>query len=631
MCGISGYISKIDRYSELLQSLSVIKHRGPDAQGSYYLNQYGMNIGLGHVRLSIIDLSHSADQPMISKCGQYILIFNGEIYNFIELKKNLISKGVCFNTTSDSEVLLQHYIFYGIDGIKDFDGMFAFSILDKTKNILFLVRDQLGIKPLYYYWQEETRELFFSSEIKGLRPFQSVQFDICKQDVYEFFNCGWVFEPNTGYNKIKKVPLGSYIEINLNALSFDEFKYFDLFNESRPPERALDKLLIKNINSQLISDVPLGLFFSGGTDSSLLAAYSTKRLNAISVRYPSNELNNSSIFDDFPYINQIANELRLKLDLKEFEVGSKDPVIILKSFKEVVVGNEELISDFTYVPSKQISKVARDLGYTVMLSGMGGDELFGGYPRYLLCRYYRLFSFVNFFSKPFISLLRKNRRFSKKIQRFRDFFLEKNMGNKYSKLLGYFSSEEVKSLFPDENFSRSFNEKLQLLLEPVIDLSMLKQAMYLDIFGFLPHNLIVADKSSMAASLEMRVPLLSKDLLISSFNTEDKVLISNGKLKCYLKKMLIHKLPINLVNRPKTGFNPPLDEKIANLGKDVITKILNESTIFDYLSDREAYKIINQHFEGRQNNTFKIWQLIYFSLWLNENITSNKFTSCRNK
>ena len=608
MCGISFYFSKDKAYEiELRKSLRVTSHRGPDSSGTYFKETKNGFLGLGHNRLSIIDLSSSGAQPMMT--GDIKIIFNGEIYNYKEIKQDLITRGYSFDTSTDTEVILNSYAEYGVDCFTFFKGMFTFIIFDEAKNKVFLVRDSVGIKPLYLYQSDDS--LYASSEIKGLKVFPEVDQTISKQDVFEFFNTGFLYEPSTGFEHIKKLPSGHYLEMDLVDGSFviEEFS-----GPISPDDRSdLGEKLANAIEKQQLADVPVGIFFSGGTDSSILAclANDTNLLFAGYDKDPISDL-------DIKYAALIAKHLNAKLTTVRIEGTSTHVSEILNSFYFVADNTEELISDYTFWSTYLLSKAARDSGYKVMLSGMGGDEIFAGYPRYLVVKYHSLikllapiFKLLNYASLVPNSL-------SKKVDRLLSYLEEQDWPLGYSRLLGYFSGEELRELFPNfDDLNEVYKEKLDIIDERFVGGDRVKKAQHFDALGFLSHNLAVADKASMLASIELRVPLLDESVYAHGLNSKSHVLIPVLSQKKPLKRLLYSLLPKKLVDRPKTGFNPPLDGLIQSLGSLVILSELESLT--KVFGSKPVEDIVKAHFLGTANNTYKIWQLLYFSRWLKTN------------
>ena len=608
MCGVSFYLTRHKAYeAELLESLSEISHRGPDSSCTYFHDNLDFFLGMGHNRLSIIDLSPSGTQPMQHKDMR--IIFNGEIYNFKEIKEDLIKLGHKFYTGTDTEVILKSYDEYGVKSFEKFRGMFAFIIFDETKNKVFLVRDTVGIKPLYIYQNNDS--VYASSEIKGLKVFPEVDQSISKQDIFEFFNTGFLYEPSTGFQHIKKLLPGHYLEIDLlnGKTAISKFRY------STHSDNFLDleENIANAIEIQRVADVPVGIFFSGGADSAILAAFAndTKLLFAGYDKDPMSDL-------DRKYAAQISNHLKAKLTTVSIEGSSSEKSKILSSFYFVADNTEELISDYTFWPTYLLSRAARDTGFKVMLSGMGGDEVFAGYPRYLVVKYHNLIKLMapilNFFN--YLSLVPNS--FAKKFDRLLSYIEEKHWALGYSRLLGYFSRSELLELFKEfDSMNEIYKTKLNTIDDHFLGTDRVKKAQHFDALGCLQHNLAVADKASMLASIELRVPLLDERVFAQGQNTKSHMLIPLISLKNPLKKLLYSLLPKKLVNRPKTGFNPPLDGLINSLGpKTIMSELEGLSKIFDLKS---IENIVNAHFDRSVNNTYKIWQLLYFSRWLRTN------------
>lgn len=608
MCGISFYFSKNKPYeTELCKSLMLTSHRGPDARGTYFKETKNGFLGLGHNRLSIIDLSSSGAQPMMT--GDIRIVFNGEIYNYKEIRQDLVNLGYSFDTLTDTEVILKSYAEYGVECFSLFRGMFTFIIVDEAKNRVFLARDSVGIKPLYIY--QSDKSLYACSEIKGLKVFPEVDHTISKQDIFEFFNTGFLYEPSTGFDYIKKLPPGHYLEIDLEDGNFSVKDY----SPPRSPDYQLDlgQKIANAIEMQRLADVPVGIFFSGGTDSSILACLA----NDTSLLFAGYDKNTTSELDS-KYAALISQYLKANLTSVQIQGSSSEVSEILNSFYFVADNTEELISDYTFWSTYLLSMAARDSGYKVMLSGMGGDEVFAGYPRYLVVKYHSLIKLL----APIFKILHHAslvpNSLSKKFDRLLSYIEEQDWSLGYSRLLGYFSALELRKLFKNfDDLNSVYKRKLGIINGRFVGQDRVKKAQHFDSLGFLSHNLAVADKASMLASIELRVPLLDESIYAHGLNSKSKELIPVLSLKKPLKRLLHTLLPKKLTNRPKTGFNPPLDGLIQSLGPSVI---LNElKNLHKEFELKPIEDIVNAHFLGTENNTYKIWQLLYFSRWLKTN------------
>ncbi len=614
MCGISGFVAnqKID----LKNSLDAMAHRGPDAIGEYYYDYNSVSVGLGHRRLSIIDLSSNANQPFHSIRDEYSIIFNGEIYNYAQLKSDLVKRGYEFLSNSDTEVLLYMYVEYGAEMLNLLNGIFGFCILDKKNHQIFIARDHLGIKPIYFY---QSTDLFaFASEIKALEQIAGVKKTIDNEQLTEFLLNGFIYEPDTGFKEIKKIKPGSYILLDFSAdgLKATETVYWMPRKNNFNPEE-FESLVNQSIREQTVSDVPLGVFFSGGVDSSIILSELRGETHAFVVKASEEEYQNAGMTSDYDYATKIAKIFNTDLEAITLAKGETlDSETFLNYIDYLSKATEEPIADFTFIASLQLSRETKKRGYTVMLSGMGADELFGGYPRYKLVKYDSLFSIV----KPLVNLLfAKVSFFKKKIERFNSFLKERDFIFRYTSLVGVFSKKEVGDLLISGPSFKRYSDKLTKIITPFSHESNLKKAMVLDLYGFLSHNFMVADKSSMLASQELRVPLATKDLFEMGFTLPDSKLISLSKTKLPLRKMLLKNLPSSIVNRRKAGFNPPMDGAVNDLGKEKALNYMERNGLFTFLNKTEVERVLNDHFSNRANNTYKIFQLLYISSWYNTN------------
>lgn len=615
MCGIVGYLSNTKLPLE--NNLSSIKHRGPDASGKYFCKSNEKNIGLGHVRLSIIDLDSHANQPF-EYIGRYIMVFNGEIYNYIEIKKELVKNNYKFSTSSDTEVLIAAYDYYKESVFDYLDGMFAFCIYDKLENKLICARDHMGIKPLYYYYNKENHEFYFASELKSLFKFSEVPKVISQNSICEFLINGWLYEPDTGFENVFKVMPGGFLEYNLNTFEFKNEIYFDVTKEKKilddVKNKSIENLIDNSINIQCRSDVPLGVFFSGGVDSTIIAS-NVNNPACLTAKYDEKDIKDSGIGNDYAYSVEIAQ----KLDLDITPIQLEQEAFTINTIRNIVKYTEEPIADFTYQISERISFKAREKGYKVMLSGMGADEIFGGYPRYKVVKYKKIFSFIAFVLKPFRQIIKKFKKIEKIVDRFFAFVEEQDFVFAYSGLIVGFSKNEVENLIKDENSLKDYHNKISSYLNNVKDCTDFKKAFYLDLYGFLSHNFIVTDKSSMQASIELRVPLINKYLLVKNFYEKDNILLDFWSTKKQLKNILRKILPNKIIDRKKTGFNPPMDRLIKSLGKEKIIDIIAKGRLNSYINIAYIYDIIEEHFTNKNNNTYKLWIILYLNYWIEEN------------
>lgn len=617
MCGIAGYVGP-DRFHRLLPALDAIRHRGPDARGTHQA-RFGddVHIGIGHVRLSIIDLSSHADQPMTSGDGHHVLAYNGEIYNHRELRSDLQRLGWPFRTSSDTEVLLAALVNWGTAALARMDGIFAFAWLDRIRRRLTLARDRLGVKPLYLTAGSRQSPLYFASELRAVRALSERPLVPDESRFSEFLLNGFIYEPITGIRDIEKVPPGSSIEIDL---SNGERKCM-VFAEALLPGRASTSTLLGDLledatQAQLFADVQVGLSFSGGVDSTVLAMAARGQVRGLFVADDADP--NAASAGDAPYAHRIAQSLGLEIDQVNTADQPLDNEAFLETVSHVARGTEEPISNYTYVASETVSRMARDRGYKVLLSGLGGDELFAGYPRHRLLTHHGHLNTAAPALRFLLPVIRRLRRLAKKADRLLSFAQEQDFGLAYSHLIGYFNAAEVQALLGDDRGIRSFREHIAKRLEPVRHCSTLRQGMYLDLQGFLSQNLTITDKSSMAHGVEVRVPLLSNALLEFAASLESGEFDLRHQGKKPLRDYLLTRLPNELVNRQKSPFNPSLDAPIRRLGSAILIDELTHGPVASVLDSRFITAWIHEHFHGAANHTYRLWQLLYFSRWLRE-------------
>ncbi len=612
MCGIAGYISSQHFEDELHDVIDVMFHRGPDNQQCQLIDIDDKKIGLAHLRLSILDLDPRSHQPFSIHDGRYIIIFNGEIYNYRRIREELETEGAVFRTQSDTEVFIRAYAAYGIDCVKKFSGIFTAFIFDKNAKKNYLVRDHIGIKPVYYH-SDQHNNFFFASELKALFQFSGVERTISKSDICQYMNMAYMFEPRTGFENTHKVKPGSYLEIDLNGTVVENVYYETDMSKNSKPENVYSK--IENaVTDQSLADVPVALLYSGGLDSSVLASFLDRQTKCLFFENDKDEIKASGFVDDQYYAREIADKLNLDMELVKARNG--DPKDFLKEIDHIAYMVEEPISDYTFVASEELCRKARENGFKVVLSGMGGDEAFAGYPRHLLAKYYPWFKSFKYLLLLLMPLISLSDGFKKKVDRFKSFLSESSFNLGYIRLIGFFSSRELNTIFKDEKLQSNFENDVEQQFHQNSHLSKLKQALMIDFSSVLSHNLMVADKSSMLASVEMRVPLVEVNVYQSGVTLPTTELIKGKKQKYALQKILEKFIPSRLVSRPKAGFNPPLDEKINNIGQEEVWNILSNGHLGQYLNLDVVKSIVNDHFSGKKNNTFKIYQFLFLNAWI---------------
>ena len=609
MCGITGSVS---RTPELIRiATDRLAHRGPDASAYFFRDvSAGRTLALGHRRLSIIDLSDAANQPFASPCGRYRMVFNGEIYNWVSLRAELSGLGMTFATQSDSEVLLNAYRLWGEACLDRLDGMYAFGIWDEQTQDLFLGRDPFGIKPLYYRHDEADGTICFASEIDALLSMTGGG-EVDRDSFAEFLLNGFLYEPNTGIQGVKKLGPGEAARFDTASGRLRTWRYTPAF----PVEDAsLPDLIEGSVALQARADVPVGLFFSGGLDSTVLAAAYPGKLTGLMMDYSADP---SDVGIDQSYATRIADALGFPLITQTGAEEGLSREEIVADFNLVAAGIDEPISDFTYIATRALSRSAREQGFKVMLSGMGGDELFAGYPRLRIARLWNAIRASGMAGRGVLKLLSRQRSMAKRAERLRGFVDAETFAEGYTRLIGYLSFDQVERLLGEPVRDRYLHQ-MEALAAPVRDLSPLKQALYLDRLGFLSHNLTVTDRASMAESIEVRVPLITPPLGAWAAAQRDDALINTWETKRPLRDYARTKLPKALVDRPKQGFNPPLDHRIDRLGRGGVIDVMEQAGLFDHIDRKTCLGLVESHFSRAANQTYCLWQLLYFGLWLDQ-------------
>ncbi len=586
MCGINGVVSNTASESSIKVMNEILFHRGPDGHGVDIFQ----NVALGHTRLKIIDLSDKANQPMTFK--NLTIIFNGEIFNYKDIQKDLISKGYRFETTSDTEVLLKFIHHYGFEKINDLNGMFAFAVYDKEKNKLYLVRDRYGIKPLYIY--KDSQKLIFSSEIKAILS-QNVNLTLNQKAIKEYFQFLYIKHPFTPFNEIQKVKPGYIYEIDPDTLSIKEKKYYEIFpNEKIHDEKEalsnIEKLLIDSVHLRMISDREVGTFLSGGVDSGIITAiassFTEKKLKTFSITFK----NVSNFFDESQYALAVSKRYGTKH--YPFEINFDE---VIDTLEEIIYYLDEPIADTSTFLNFYISKLARE-HVVVALSGLGGDELFGGYNRYQALLLTQKLSFLKDFK--FLKNIKSNRttkignllRAISKISNS----IEENLCKTYMKMISY---EEI----------LEFDE---------CDLNNLNDVFKYDVKYYMNDNLLnFTDKMSMAHSLEVRVPFLDYRLVNFAFTLSTSLKVSIFQKKIILKKLAEKYLDKNIVYRKKQGFSAPIEVWLRKKGKEYISSLIDIDVINKFLSKDIIENNLRLFFDKGVDKSLQIYSYIVFSLW----------------
>lgn len=612
MCGITGYLSNNNSISkdDLIAMTCQVSHRGPDAEG-YFSDDL---VGLGHRRLSILDLSSSANQPMVSACGNYIIVYNGEIYNYKELalKYNLKLK-----TTGDTEAILEAFVKKGPEVFQEYNGMFALAIYDKQKRKLYITRDRIGIKPLFYFW--DGTNFIFSSELKSIARLKKISLGgINKSAVSDFLYLGFIPEPDTIYNNVKKFPTGHYAEVDASNFTLKEYwsltdqisnEIISDFNEAKA---ELKNLIESSVQYRLISDVPYGIFLSGGIDSSLLTAVSSKvskeTVKTFSIGFKENK------FNELEYARQVASYF--KTEHHEFVVTYKDAYELIPQLIDLY---DEPFSDSSSIPTLLVSKLAKQY-VTMTFSGDGGDELFYGYGAYNWAK--RLNNpFYKSLKLPLKVLLSLgNSRYQRASHMFNDVSAKRIKSHIFSQEQYLFSEKELADLItPEYNVSFGFDEDfpgLKRKLQPEEE-----QALF-DVKFYLKDDLLVkVDRATMWHGVETRVPLLDHRIVGYALNLDPKLKLNGKDTKYILKQILYDYMPESFFNRPKWGFAIPLKDWLKNELSYLIDEYCSKSVIeeFNVVNYKKVSQLVSEFRNGKDYLFNRIWLIILLHDWLKKN------------
>ena len=620
MCGFSGIISKkkLPNTDFLNKSKKYIQNRGPDA---FEICQYKKNNNdfyFNHARLSIIDLQESSNQPF-EKDG-YTLVFNGEIYNYKEIKEKLIIRGADFLTNSDTEVILESYKAWGIECLQQFIGMFAFALHDIENDELILARDRAGVKPLYYFFDKNT--IVFSSDQYALKYLSRKHFDLSMSSVQRFFEIGYTDNNSTYFNQVYKVESGSFISIDLNTFEYDKNIYWnplDFFNSNKQKNETkvieeLEEILESSFNYRMVSDVPVGVFLSGGYDSSIVSAILKKKLNHDITCYTIGFEND--LYDESKYAKEVANHLGV--NHKYYTCTFDDTKHLIPNLVEAY---DEPFGDSSAIPTLLVSKYASE-DVKVVLSADGGDELFAGYERYSQA--------ISFYKKSkFIPQLLK-----KGFQQIPDgalmnisnLILNKKLNinhiEKFKKLLTKNTLIDItSSLVKNPNtkiFNSNFNQQIQ-----DYNIGELNSLLLHDYKNYMESDILKkVDRATMYYSIEGREPLIDHRIFEFMAGVDETLKIKNS-VKKYLLKEITHKyIPKRIMDRPKKGFSIPIN-KIIHEDKDLYQLFFdtisdNEIKKLDFLNFKEFTNCKNHYKKNYNNNFISLWYLFNFINWNNK-------------
>lgn len=630
MCGICGYVG--DHRPELLEPMHLaMTHRGPDDFGVWH--DAAGPVGLGHRRLSIIDLSAAAHQPMTNEDGTVWLTYNGEIYNFQELRQQLVAKGHVFRSKTDSEVLVHLYEELGPDFVKELNGIFAFGLWDVKKRMLLLARDHAGIKPLYY-WQDG-RRLFFASEIKALCRIPELPRTLNERAIPEYLTFLWVPGEETMLKAVGKIEPGHYLTWKDGRVETKQWFHLayepdDSVSEAEWIDRVRETFTATT-RRQMVSDVPLGAFLSGGTDSTAIVTcmrrcYPNHPITCYTFRLDPGDNKREEFESDYPYAKRVAE--RLGVTLKEFDLRCD----VVNLLPRMVYVNDEPDADATFFPSYLICKHAREDGTTVLLSGMGGDEIFFGYRSH---RALRFIERLRWLPRPILSpalgvaagaagaLIGAQNAIPRRLRRFKR-ALDANGVDRFLELSDW-SSPVVREQLYDKRFAGRIDvtsaapAALRKYHDNFIGRGELNRRSHILIQTFLgAHNFMYTDKSSMAHSVEVRVPFLDVELMRLAARIPERYKLKGQTTKYLLKRFLEPEIPQDVIHRSKTGFGPPVRKWIAYDLDPMISDVLSRKRVAERgLFDPDVVTtLVDDNRANRADHAYLIFALLNLEVWL---------------
>ena len=613
MCGIAGFVG-IDDKTLLRKMCNVLRQRGPDSEG--YFTDEGVSLGVR--RLSIIDLT-KGDQPIYNEDRSIVVVSNGEIYNFIELRKRLEELGHSFYTDSDTEVIVHAYEEYGEQCLESFNGMFAFGLWDSQKRLLLLARDRLGEKPLYYSLIDDV--LFFGSEIKAILENEEYKRRLDLGALWDYLSLLYVPYGETIFQGIKELEPGHLLKLHQNSVEIKQ--YWDLsfratkLNEGECLQHVRD-LLRDSVRLRLRSDVPVGVFLSGGIDSStvaFLASAVKQPIQTFTIGFREQQ------FSEIPYARRVAEVLGSDHHEKIVEADA------FKLLPKVIGFYDEPFANPTSIIHYLISEFASKT-VKVALSGAGGDEVFAGYPKYTILKVVRHYvtSFPRVIREPIEKAILKlpessdRHRLLRMARGFIKLAREDPVGQ-YASLLSYFDKSEKRKLCSSSclgQISDDISAKISRLFCEAKSTDFMQKVYYVEMKTFLPYNILeYTDRTSMAASLETRVPFLDHRIVELSASIPYGLKLKRLTTKYLLKKAVSGLLPKDVIGRKKMPFSPPTALWLKRDLKDLVSTYLSKEVIErrGYFDSGFIDRIVRDHFSGTRNNEMKIMGLISFELW----------------
>ncbi len=636
MCGISGFadFTKKTGQDTLEKMNRILAHRGPDGEGYGIYNIPAATIGLGHRRLSIIDLSEGGKQPKTHR--NLHITFNGEIYNYLEIKKELEQKGHEFFSHSDTEVILHAYEEWGSQALQKFIGMFAFVIYDEASQKLFACRDRAGVKPFFYYWQNGL--FLFGSELKALLQHPGFVKEIDLDAVAAFMQYAYVPTPHCIYKNTFKLKPGHFLELDLASQNIQTSQYWNVYDAYNKPilnislpeaMEETEKILTKAFEYRMVSDVPVGVFLSGGYDSScvtaLLQKNHTEKIKTFTIGVPDDGLNEA------PYAKEIA--AHLGTDHTEYYCTHKEAIEIVP---QLPFFYDEPFADSSAIPTSLVSKIAREK-VTVALSADAGDEVFAGYNRYdYTIKYGKKLqnippvmrrsaaAIMDVVPANAIPLMKKKYLFHSRYEKIKTFLKNPSEQNILKNITQQMTDESVGMLVkrPVKVLSSAF-DSTELTAE---NYSILTYMMAIDYQTYLLDDILQkVDRATMSVSLEGREPFLDQHVIEWAARLPMHYKYNNGNKKFILKEIVHKYIPKEMIDRPKMGFGIPIAGWLETELKPFVDRYLDDAFILkqDIFNNDEVQRIRKAFYNGKKERGDKIWFLLMFQMWYDRWMNNN--------
>jgi asparagine synthase (glutamine-hydrolysing) len=617
ICGITWARSETPPSPRLIEAMNrTLQHRGPDDEGYYH----GSQAHIGMRRLSIIDLE-TGDQPLCNEDGTLWLVFNGELYNYRQLRHQLQQTGHQFRSNSDSEVVLHAYEAWGVDCLQRFNGMFAFALWDDRERRLWLARDRLGIKPLYYW--SDGRSLVFGSELKAVIANPSVPAELDVVALDQLLTLEYIPAPRTLFEGICKLPAGhwlSFAQGRLRLQSYWEPAPGPIPAGANEQVERLRELIASAVQMQMVSDVPLGALLSGGIDSSTVVAFMNRQGTApvptFSIGFK------EATYNELPYARMVAQQFGAEHHVEVIQSHAVDLA------EQLVRHMDEPLADFSIFPTYLVSQLARR-SVKVALSGDGGDELFGGYDTYVaqqMSRYYRwLPESLRHSYLPALLARARPRPAKKGLVNKAKRFVEGGAlpGHlQHTRWMIFLGEEEGKRLYQPQLYRALNGNGATLVLEryfqQVSHLDALSQQQYVDIKTYLADDILTkVDRMSMAVSLEVRVPLLDHRIVEFALALPASQKLRHGQTKLILRRAMQGILPQAVLQKPKEGFSIPLKHWLRGPLRPMMTDLLSADSVRrrNYFVPRTVAQWMAEHLDGRANHSHRLWALMVLELW----------------